>query len=863
MPIWRKSAFLILLVFSAVWSAVHAQVLHPQLSVDETTGLPQLSSGGGNMLKSNFSFWGPNWGWTPTKSTLTGNRKQGYQLAVTNKPLDFDMAVDIKPGVNTLVWQGTLTARKAVANAIGGGMIFRFDLGAFGAAMGDPEILPGNAGWRWGKTPETSIEMRFQPALARVFFEMGNKSQLRAFFFDRSIAPGQQHYTLTLTYGKDITLQPGMNERFGGTNTDTWPVDTVAGGVLPIDLSFLNDMDKPAGRRGRITVKGGQLVYPDGKEARFWGTNITAYALFDTPKDVVAQQAKRLAALGYNLVRIHHEDSAWVNPNIFGDSKFKKNTLTLDPAQLDKLDWWIKCLKDQGIYVWLDMHVQRAFYPDDNIYDFDEISRGKGRADLKGYNYVNVSIQQAMKEFNKQYLNHVNAYTGVAYKDDPAILAILLTNENDLTTHFGNLLLPSNKIAPKMSMLYMGEANAFAQKTGLPAGMVWRSWEPGPAKIFLNDLEHRFDTDMIWDLRHLGVKAPVVTTSSWGGDPLYSLPALTTGDIIDVHSYGGYDQMEKNPLVAPDLTDWMAAAHVVGKPLSVSEWNAEPFPLPDRQDLPLFVAARAAHQGWDAMMHFAYTQGALNGPGVPSNWDSHNDPSLLPTLAAAALMYRRGDVRQATSTYVLDLGPQAFFSQAVTPNNSVAIRTAVEKGRLLIAMPETKYLPWLKRAPIPAGATVLTNASQSVLPANATQARSDTGQLDHNWSKGIYTINTPRTQAAMGWIGGQDVKLSDVEFRLLTKNVAVAVQSLNDLAIDESRNLMVTLAARSVPRPNNKAPFLIEPVAGEIQIKAPPGLTAYRKGPFSQQTNLHAQYQNGIYTIDLDGKHAVNWIVLH
>lgn len=859
MHIWRKLLVLMLPIVCSICSPVHAQALHPQLSINEQTGLPQLTSGGGNMMKADFSFWGANWSWAGSYTKLSGDNKQGYQLILKNKDLDFDINAAIKSSANSVTWQSTLATHKNVAYGIGG-MVFNFNLAAFGAQMGSPELLPDNSGWRWGKTPETTIEMRFQPALPKVYFEMGNKNQLRAFFLAGSIEPKQQQYTLTLTYGKGITLQPGMNERFGATDTASWPVDTVAGGVLPIDLSFLDDMDKPAGRRGRITVKGDHLVYPDGKEARFWGTNITSYALFNTPKDAVVQQAKRLAALGYNLVRIHHEDSYWVTPNIFGNSKFKKNTLTLDPEQLDKLDWWIKCLKDQGIYVWLDMHVQRVLYPDDHIDAFDEMSKGTGKVDPKGFNYVNASIQQAMKKFNEQYLDHVNAYTKVANKDEPAILAILLTNENDLTNHYGNLLLPSKSL-PQMSKLYMDDANAFAQKTGLPASKVWHSWEPGPAKIFLNDLEHRFDVSMIDDLRRIGVKAPIVTTSSWGFNPLFSLPALTTGDIIDVHSYGGYDQMEKNPLVAADLTDWMGAAHVVGKPLSVTEWNASPFPLPDRQDLPLFVAARAAHQDWDAMMHFAYTQEAIKGAGTPSNWHSHNDPSLLPTLAAAALMYRRGDVREATSTYVLDLGQQ-LFNQSITPDNSPAIRTAIEKGKLLIAMPETKELPWLKRAPNPAGATILTDPSKPVLPVNAESATSDTGQLHHDWNKGIYTINTPRTQAAMGWVGGQDVKLSDVEFHFSNKNVAAAVQSLNNLPIDESRNLLVTLAARSVPN-QGKAPFLIEPIAGEIKIKAPQGLKAYRKGPFRQETDLQAKYEGGAYTITLDGKHAVNWIVLH
>ncbi len=140
--------------------------------------------------------------------------------------------------------------------------------------------------------------------------------------------------------------------------------------------------------------------------------------------------------------------------------------------------------------------------------------KGKQHADLKGYSYVNLSIQQAMKHFNQAYMTHQNRYTGIQYKDDPAIAAVMITNENDITHHFGNALLPDKKV-PKHNRLYMGEAKIFAKKYGLPESTTWRSWEHGPSKLFLNDLEHRFNKKMIDHLRSIGVKVPIVTTSTW------------------------------------------------------------------------------------------------------------------------------------------------------------------------------------------------------------------------------------------------------------------------------------------------------------------------------------------------------------
>ena len=97
-----------------------------------------------------------------------------------------------------------------------------------------------------------------------------------------------------------------------------------------------------------------------------------------------------------------------------------------------------------------------------------------------------------MKRFAEQYLTHVNEYTGLAYKDDPAIAAVLLTNENDLTQHYGNALMP-NKDVPRHSERYMEAAKAFAKQYDLPTDLTWRAWEHGPSKLFLNDLvQHWF-----------------------------------------------------------------------------------------------------------------------------------------------------------------------------------------------------------------------------------------------------------------------------------------------------------------------------------------------------------------------------------
>lgn len=651
----------------------------------------------------------------------------------------------------------------------------------------------------------------------------------------------------------------------------------------PIDLSFLNAEERPAGKHGFLKAKGEQLVFADGTQAKFWGVTIAAYALFSSSDDSIKLQAKRLSSLGYNLVRIHHHDSPWVNPNIFGDPNISTDG-KIDAKQIAKIDLWIKCLKDEGIYVWLDLHVGRQLKPQDNILNFDDFKDGKSNsAELKGFNYLNPSIEAAMQKFNEAYLNHVNPYTRLAYKDEPAIATILITNENDVTNHGALGFLP-NKQYPLYTQIYMDKARAFADRHHLSFNIsrfwpstdqnslinrlqrkidrTWMAWEHGPSKLFLNDLEHQFNARMIKHLRGLGVKVPLVTTSSWGEDSASSLPALTDGDMIDVHSYqnGTVNLMKTNPNIQANFMDWIAAAQVVNKPLSVSEWNSDPFPSNYRHLLPLYLASQASFQGWDAMMLYAYSQSPFDEKTMrASNWDSAIDPSITATSPVAALLYRRGDIAEAKTTYVLDAG-QALFNEAISPNTSAFIRTASLLGKLTIAMPQTPALPWLNKSPILKNAIYEHNQNKLLIAENASQATSIGGEMTRNWGKGYLTINTPKTQAASGQIANTKISLEDVEIASTTQNVVISVQSLENAPIRQSKNLMIALVANST-QADNKIDFYTAPVVATLTIhNINNDLSICSKQ--SQTNKALVSYADGKYQIKLAQHSDISYLVL-
>ena len=158
---------------------------------------------------------------------------------------------------------------------------------------------------------------------------------------------------------------------------------------------------------------------------------------------------------------------------------------------------------------------------------------------------------------------------------------------------------------------------------------------------------------------------------------------------------------------------------------------------------------------------------------------------------------------------------------------------------------------------------VITDPNHSLLPMDAAEIVSDTGELRRNWELGIYTIDTPRTQAAMGWIGGKKISLADVDIAATTRNATVAVQSLDGNLISNSRAILISLGARSAPKSANELPFYSEPVEGLLSVRAPKGLKLYKNyNSLRHRLEIPVPYSNGRYFIDLNRTLATYWLVL-
>jgi hypothetical protein len=425
-----------------------------------------------------------------------------------------------------------------------------------------------------------------------------------------------------------------------------------------------------------------------------------------------------------------------------------------------------------------------------------------------------------MREFNEKLLTTTNPYTGLALKDDPAIMGLLLTNENDLTNHFGNGLL-GDKGVPAHNQLFVTAAKAFAAKTGLDVNALQRTWLPGPAKLLLNDMEYRWCHDMIAHLRKLGVRVPIASGHMWGGNAHFSLPALTAGELLDVHTYENGEFLVRNPLYEGDFAEYIAACQLVDHPLTVTEWNAEDNARSrDPFTEPLYLGAIAAFQGWDAPMLYGYSQDALRG-GRLSAWSSHNHPGIIGLMPATALLFRRADVSLAKETHVVKLTPETLFNQATGSRQQALLRVLPLQHRVAMALPAVEELPWLQASKIPAGAKVVEDLTDAGLAAEATSLTSDTGELARDWGKGVFTIDTPRSQGAVGWLGEAGaIRLADCVIEIRTPKAAVILSSLDGKPLSESQRILVSAVARTVAGQEGRQRFsLSEPVAGTVTLR--------------------------------------------
>lgn len=565
---------------------------------------------------------------------------------------------------------------------------------------------------------------------------------------------------------------------------------------MPIDISSAFGKASPAGRHGFLRAQGDRLVFEDGTPGLFWGVNFNGGACFP-PFDYSEKVAARLRKSGVNLVRFHQLDAEWNTPNIFSFQKGYRvgNTLSLHPESMKRLDYLISCLKKEGIYCYLDMNTYRNFKSGDGVENAREL---KDAADP--YCYYNRKLIDLQKKFMYDIWNHVNQFTGLAYKDDPVFVLTEIINERDF---FARERL---KVEPYVKE-FRGLYDQWLKEHQLP-GDAW-AIDINDNTIdslvrFKEEVQQNFYREMYDYMREIGVKIPIAGTN-WYINGVVTKSNQAINDFMDSHTYyydwnwGEYVKKCMNKAITQSPTfgmESLSAVRALDRPLFVSEWDM-PWPNEYRAESPVLCAAVGALQGWSGWAIHTYAYGTRlqqmnilgkevssstigNVPyreGIFSTW---NDPAKYGLFYHAALIARRQDVAIAPETVAVRV------DDLVSRQEHKDLARASEWKRVGVTFEESDPVA---QQTVPQGTTLLEDTGE---------VTSVTGELYRSWHKNYGTIDTERTKCVYGFLAKNgEIALKGMTVTAKTDFCVLAVSSLTDAGIRCSDNLLLTAVGRA------------------------------------------------------------------
>ncbi|MDR0331722.1 MAG: carbohydrate binding domain-containing protein [Chitinispirillales bacterium] len=654
----------------------------------------------------------------------------------------------------------------------------------------------------------------------------------------------------------------GAGRLTGVTDEGEWyalPAKPGATGSHYVDWSGL--LDAPAGKHGFLTVKNGGLFFEDGTPARFWGTNLVAMDCF-APDAKIDSAVARLAKMGCNMLRLHHMDAPWTTPNIFGNAK---GTRGFSKESMRQLDYLISRCKERGIYIFLDFLVHRDFTEADGVENRPPDLGGKQ------VGFFSKKIIELQKEYNENLLNHVNQFTGAAYKDEPAIAASELINESTIFSAFsGDILTPRYReeleglweewLKKGSKLTESDSTRASANKNLATFGLDWKDDRPrlklkspdGDVREsirFLSELETNYFHDMRDRLRKAGCRYPLAGSNM----PLPLLAMLKDNaelDIVCSNDYWDHPQVWKlggdwdRILEAPfhnrsQLKNPKASVvqnksyyRVDGKPFIITEWNhcyPNEYVL---EGVPL-IAAYGALQGWSGILQFDFNLHALGVDRI-LNYKLSVQPEDVAQWVMAAPLFLRGDVSAAPGLVVESISEAQYLG---IPNYS---ETLEANYHLPFVTKVAKTFDGKPRGDVGQYSKYFDRDSNAI--------RSETGELMVNGKTGYMRIDAPRVQGASGFIGGALFDFPMFKCEVSNAHASIFIVSADGLDLISSKRFYIVATGPAKMKGQAYDPTrtqLENAGAGEVLTQAVNGkLTVKKAGGKKMQ----------IFPLDIDGK---------
>jgi hypothetical protein len=443
---------------------------------------------------------------------------------------------------------------------------------------------------------------------------------------------------------------------------------------------------------------------------------------------------------------------------------------------------FLDALKAEGIYVNLNLHVGYEFRP-----AVDKVPAIPGADRLPTQSKPLHIFYPRMVDLQLEYTRKVIQALGL--KNDPVLAMVEIDNETSLIDAWQKR---------QIEKLVQGE-----YKAELDRQRAKSTAKSDPE--FMVELDRAYLKRMLGAVRESTDKWVPVAGTQVGFGGLMTYDSHQDLDYQDNHFYIDHYSF---PNQRWDGQDWrirdasgsttgyssylnMALTREAGKPYTVSEYN-QPFPNTKAAEINPTLAAFAAFQDWDSIIHFAYSHGREWDRNAPSGFDLNGDWTKWPQIGQAAWIFRTGAV-QAGKTAVeipvpYDLRLRSAEERAMG-NATKFLKTAagVDANVALVH----------RVALATKGSGSVPDAAKSV----TAPFRSDTGQLSFDPEARTFRIDAPMAAGIFGFVS----KKASAGIMELEANgfVSCLVTSLDGKPLAKSRKMLLTLPGYTM-RPGEK-----------------------------------------------------------
>ena len=471
----------------------------------------------------------------------------------------------------------------------------------------------------------------------------------------------------------EVTDIPGYQIHMGERWIPLEPYrDILPGSAL--DMSAVCGMDAPAGRHGKVVVRGGHFEFEDmpGVPQRFIGAQISDTATSNIRQAEADRLADQIARRGYNAVRLHHQDKVLVLSSDPGGTN-------LNTYAMGRFDYLVGACVSRGLYITTDLYASRTAVQWAAV-GFPERSGTVSSDDFKYLVMVNDAVKRNFKDFARNFLLHRNPYTGRSLAEEPALIGLSVVNESQKSL----FATPSRLVAEhpvwgeKWSEWIARKkqsSGVWADVSETPPSSVTGSGATGYAfAAFLAETERAFAREMRTFIRdELGCAAPLTALNGASDSRACFEVARGEYDYVDWHAYVDHPtflgERWKLPATLKNKNTlrfggrgvleraWMRLAD---RPVTATEWQ---FAAPGeyRAAGGLLMGAFAAAQAYDGIWRFSWAESV----GAATNayqkavgfFESTGDPISLESERAAVCLYRRGDLAENTREYLNQINP--------------------------------------------------------------------------------------------------------------------------------------------------------------------------------------------------------------